>query len=171
LKPISEEARQEVLLEFNSHIYEYLQENKSKPELEALLNSIENLGAPEEVLKPLVADNLLDKATKTFNPAHVFKALVSNFGNGIIYIVFSFLYLFLGIFIFLIFAKIFGSNVGLYFKDGEFQVLGMVNNVAAYEEVLGHWYIPAMLGALVVVYLFITLLLKLKKSLTKNKLK
>ena len=40
LKPILDEDRQEVLMEFNSHIYERIQNNTSKSELNELLNAI-----------------------------------------------------------------------------------------------------------------------------------
>ncbi|MCK5538001.1 MAG: hypothetical protein KAI79_14340 [Bacteroidales bacterium] len=168
LKPILDEDRQEVLMEFNSHIYECIQNNKSKSELNELLNAIDKLGSPEEVLKPLIADKLLEKATKSFNPIHIFKALSLNIANGVSYIIFFLLYLSLGFFVFFIFAKLFNSNVGMYFKEGEFKVLGLVNETSAYQEVLGYWFIPVMILATVILYFIITLLLKLKNSLTKK---
>ncbi len=168
LKPILDEDRQEVLMEFNSHIYEYIQNNKSKSELNELLNAIDKLGSPEEILKPLIADKLMEKATKSFNPIHIFKALLLNIANGVSYIIFSLLYLSLGTFVFLIFAKLFNSNVGMYFKEGKFQVLGLVIETSDYKEVLGYWFIPAMILVTVILYFIITLLLKLKNSLTKK---
>lgn len=168
LKPILDEDRQEVLMEFNSHIYEYIQNNKSKSELNELLNAIDKLGSPEEVLKPLIADKLLEKATKSFNPIHIFKALSLNIANGVSYIIFFLLYLSLGFFVFFIFAKLFNSNVGMYFKEGEFKVLGLVKETSDYQEVLGYWFIPVMILATVILYFIITLLLKLKNSLTKK---
>ena len=165
LRPIPEVDKQEVLMEFNSHIYEHIQSNKSKSELEVLKDAITSLGIPAEVLKPLVADKLMEKATMTFNPLHVFKALMSNLGNGIFYIIFFFFYLFLGSFVFLIFAKIFNpNNVGMFFKEGKFVVLGMTENKVNYHEVLGYWFIPVMMLLIVVLYLFLTFLLKLKKN-------
>lgn len=169
LKPILDEDRQEVLMEFNSHIYERIQNNKSKSELNELLNAIDKLGSPEEILKPLIADKLMEKATKSFNPIHIFKALLLNIANGVSYIIFSLLYLSLGTFVFLIFAKLFNSNVGLYFQEGKFQVLGLVIETSDYQEVLGYWFIPVMILATVILYFIITLLLKLKNSLTKKK--
>ena len=168
LKPILDEDRQEVLMEFNSHIYEYIQNNKSKSELNELLNAIDKLGSPEEVLKPLIADKLLEKATKSFNPIHIFKALSLNITNGVSYIIFFLLYLSLGSFVFFIFAKLFNNNVGMYFKEGEFKVLGLVNETSDYQEVLGYWFIPVMILATVILYFIITLLLKSKNLLIKK---
>ncbi|MGO4913679.1 hypothetical protein [Leeuwenhoekiella sp. W20_SRS_FM14] len=168
LKPLLAADREEVLMEFNSHIYEHLQQNKNVSEVKALLDVIDKLGAPEVVLKSLVADKMLDKATRSFNPLDVFKALVLNITNGISYIIFALLYLFLGTFIFLIFAKLLNDDVGMYYKDNEFVALGFINNTATYTEVLGYWFIPVMLVAILVFYMLITLLLRLKKSIRKN---
>jgi hypothetical protein len=168
-KPIPEADKQDVLMEFNSHIYEHLQNKQaSKSELDILLNILDKLGAPEEILKPLLADKLLDKATKTFNPFLLFKALLLNLGNGLSYIIFFLLYILLGGFIFLIIAKITNSNVGMYYKDEKFEALGMLKNTEGYQEVLGHWFIPVILICLVVVYTVLTLLLRLKKSFNKT---
>lgn len=168
-KSLSTKDREDVLMEFNSHIYESLQNKTTSTELENLLNSIDKLGNPEEVLKPLIADKLLEKATKSFNPIDVLRALALNISNGISYTIFFILYLCLGGFVFLIFAKLFnGNKVGMFFKNGEFQVLGLTPNTNGYEEILGYWFIPVMLVLMVVLYLLITLLLKLKKSINKK---
>lgn len=169
-KPLSQTDALEILMEFNSHIYESLQNNNNASEIDILLNAIEKLGAPEEVLKPLIADKLLEKATRSFNPIDVFKALALNLTNGIGYIFFVILYSFLGGFVFLIFAKIFnGDEVGLFFLNGKFRALGMVANASNYQEVLGYWFIPVMVVSIVCLYLIITVLLRIKKSIQKNK--
>ncbi|MDW5290723.1 HAAS signaling domain-containing protein [Formosa sp. PL04] len=168
LKPILDSDRQEVLMEFNSHIYESLQNNKSKLEIDILLNTIEKLGSPEVVLKPLIADKLLERATKSFNPLQILKALSLNITNGVSYIIFFLLYLSLGSFIFLIFAKLFNSNVGMYFKEGKFQAIGFVKNNSDYQEVLGYWFIPVMILLTATLFIIITLLLKFKKAISKK---
>lgn len=168
-KPLSQSDKNEILLEFNSHIYESLQNKGDKTELDTLLNSIDKLGAPEEILKPLIADKLLEKATKSFNPIDVFKALALNITNGISYIIFAILYLCLGGFIFLIFAKIInGDKVGMYAQNGKFQAIGMLSDSTHYQEILGNWFIPVMLMSIVVLYFIITLLLKIKKIINKK---
>ena len=168
-KPLPQSDREDLLMEFNSHIYESLQSNADKRELDSLLNAIDKIGAIEDVVQPLIADKLLEKATKSFNPVDVFKALALNITNGIIYIIFTFLYLGLGGFIFLIFAKLIkGDKVGMYVQDGKFMVLGMVSDSEEYQEVLGNWFIPVMLLSTVVLYFIITLLLKAMKSLNKK---
>ncbi|KQO22578.1 hypothetical protein ASF10_09415 [Flavobacterium sp. Leaf82] len=174
---LSKINQDDIYMEFNSHIYESIQHKNGANEVDSLLDIIEKLGSPEEVLKPLVADKKLEQATKTFNPVHVFKALVLNFTNGISYIFFFVLYLFLFGFVFLIFAKIFNpSLVGLYMKKDSFSVfvLGMINPEdqikSQTHEVLGNWFIPVMLLSIVFFYFIITLLLKFKKSINQKTL-
>ena len=172
-RTLSKDDQQEVLLEFNSHIYEGMFRKNQDSEIEKLLDVIEKLGAPEEVLKPLIADKKLEEATRTFNPIHLFKALVLNIGNGISYLFFIILYLCLFGFLFLIYAKITKPDqVGLFFKNNSFMTLGRLNT--AYienpniSEVLGNWFIPAMILSIIISYFLITLLLKLKRSINKN---
>lgn len=174
---LSKINQDDIYMEFNSHIFEAIQHKKDTNEIDALLDIIEKLGIPEEVLKPLVADKKLEQATKTFNPVHVFKALVLNFTNGISYVFFFVLYLFLFGFVFLIFAKIFNpSLVGLYMQKDSLSifVLGIMNPENQIQnqahEVLGNWFIPVMLLAIVVFYFLITLLLKFKKSINQKTL-
>ena len=174
---LSKIDQDDVYMEFNSHIYEAIHHKNETNEIDSLLDIIEKLGLPEEVLKPLVADKKLQQATKTFNPVHVFKALMLNLTNGVSYIFFFILYLFLFGFVFLIFAKIFNpSLVGLYMKKDSFSVfvLGIMNPEHQITnktyEVLGNWFIPVMLLSIVLFYFLITLLLKLKKSINQKTL-
>jgi len=174
---LSKINQDDIYMEFNSHIFEAIQHKNETNELDSLLDIIEKLGSPEEVLKPLVADKKLEQATKTFNPIHVFKALVLNFTNGVSYIFFFILYLFLFGFVFLIFAKIINpSLVGLHIKKESLSVfvLGITSSHDQIKnqttEVLGNWFIPVMLLSIIIFYFLITLLLKLKKSINQKTL-
>ena len=174
---LSKINQDDIYMEFNSHIFEAIQHKNETNQLDSLLDIIEKLGSPEEVLKPLVADKKLEQATKTFNPIHVFKALVLNFTNGISYIFFFILYLFLFGFVFLIFAKIINpSLVGLHMKKESLSVfvLGITSSHDQIKnqttEVLGNWFIPVMLLSIIIFYFLITLLLKLKKSINQKTL-
>ena len=171
LKPLNNNQIEDVMMEFNSHIYEHIQHNKETPELNNLLDAIDKLGPLQIVLKPLIADKLLEKATKSFNPIDVFKALILNFTNGVSYIIFFILYLSLGSFVFLIIAKLFDNSVGMYYKKNEYAVLGIRSDLPESSELAGNWFIPIMLLAIIILYFLITLLLKFKKPLSKNQSK
>ncbi|WP_028297208.1 HAAS signaling domain-containing protein [Olivibacter sitiensis] len=162
--------RDDVLMEINSHIHEGMQKaNETQSETEALQLILDKLGKPEVVFKPLVAERKLKQATITFNPLHVMKALALNISNGFIYLVFSLLYLLQLTFIFMVGAKlVYPDQVGLFFKNGNFHLLGIaafdVRERQGLEEVLGNWFIPVMLVATVLSYLLTTLLLRLKRK-------
>jgi len=169
VKGLNQQNQDEILMELNSHIYENLQEHPTGNEVEKLLNILEKLGRPEEILKPLVADKKLEEATKSFNPLHIFRALMLNLTNGISYIIFFILYLFLFGFVFLIGAKIWDpTEVGFFYKPGEVFVLGLSKGlVHPSDELLGNWFIPAMVVSAIALYFIITLLLKLKRTINK----
>lgn len=171
IKPLRINDQNEVLLEFNSHIYEGLQLRKSEAEINVLLDILDKLGIPEEVLKPLVADKKMEQATKTFNPIHILKALLLNFTNGVSYIIFFLLYILLFGFIFLIFAKIFNpAEVGLFVKKGSLFVLGKTAQSSGdgVSEILGNWFIPVMIFCIFAFYFIISYLLKLKRYINKK---
>ncbi|WP_416448384.1 HAAS signaling domain-containing protein [Leeuwenhoekiella sp. A2] len=170
---LSKSDQQDVLLEFNSHIYEGLARKTNKHETDHLLDLLEKLGEPEEVLKPLIADKKLEQATRTFNPVHLFKAIALNIGNGISYVVFGILYICLFGFVILIYFKLKNPDqVGLYFKDDSFMLLGKLNSEYMKNpnvtEILGNWFIPALVGITLIAYLLLTLLLKFKRSINKH---
>lgn len=170
-KTLPKVDRNEILMEFNSHIYEGTINTDITNEVDNLMAVLDKLGIPEEVLKPLVADKKLQQATKTFNPIHLIQALALNITNGISYVIFSLLYLFIFSGIFLIIAKIFNPNVGMYYKGNEFRVLGLTKNIEHSElkEILGYWFIPAMFIAIIILYVATTLLLKLKRFINHKK--
>lgn len=156
--------REEVLMEINSHIYEGLQRGEGGDEVNTLLDTLERLGEPEEFLQPMVADRKLKQATTTFNPLHVAQALALNIGRGVLYLVFAILYLTLAVFGFVIYSEITDpEHTGLFLQDGQFMALGVVSDASGKEEILGNWLIPACIVVAVLMYLIITLLMRLIK--------
>lgn len=172
-KQLSTKDSLEILMEFNSHLYESIQIKNSKSEIDSLLNAIDKLGAPEEVLKPLVADKMIDMATNSYKPTDIFKALYLNIGNGISYLIFTILYSLVGIFTLVIFLEIFlGNGTGLFISDDIFFIGYTDDNNILINEVLGNWFLPVMLLLNVALYFIITMALKLKRSINikhKNK--
>ena len=164
---LSKADQQDIQLEFNSHIYESMLGSTLETEIDSLLDVLQKLGAPEEVLIQLVADKKLEQATRTFNPAHIFKALALNISNGISYTIFIILYLILGVGVFSVGAKIFyPDKVGFYVYEKGWSI-GIGENSGT--EVLGNWFIPVMLGVLLVFYILTTLMLRLIRTLKLKK--
>lgn len=168
-KIISEEDREEILMEFNSHIYESMQNRDAEPELSTLINTLDRLGKPEVVLPPLIADKKMKQAVRTFNPIHVAKALMLNISNGISYIIFSVIYLMIFTSLFLIVMKIiYPKNTGLFLEDNSFQSLGFITDITNKTEVAGGYFIPSVILVILLSYGLLVCLLKLKQSLKKK---
>ena len=171
-KKLLMEDSQEILMEFNSHIYESIQLKNSKSEINNLLNAIDKLGTPNEVLKPLIADRILNKATWSFKPNDIFYALYLNIGNGISYLIFGALYLLLGIFTLYISLEIFSpSYMGLFIGDNPFFLVSS-DEATTYglNEFLANWFIPLMGLLNIALYFIITIALSFKKNInTKYK--
>ncbi len=64
------------------------------------------------------------------------------------------------------------DEVGLYLNNNSFMALGKLNESYLQNpnisEVLGNWFIPAMILSIVFSYFLITLLLKFKRSINKD---
>jgi len=164
IKILSEKDREDCLLEINSHIYEFLENNKGNDEIENILNIIERLGQPEDTLKEVVASKKTSQAIQTFNPRFLVQALFLNIKNGFIYILLSLLLLFLMCFPILIILKlIYPKNVGFFLSDHTF-IFGFTNNVNNSPEILGNWFIPIAILISTTLYFSIIFLLKLKNK-------
>ena len=158
---LSKEDANDLLMEFNSHIYEGLQNMETDDEVAKVISVLDRLGDPAETLKPLIAGKKLKQATRTFNPKHVFQAIALNVKNSIFFGIFGLLYLLLFTFLLLIPAKlIFPKNTGMFFLNGELKSFGFDSSALELTEVLGYWIIPLVLAVVSVIYLLITLLMR-----------
>ncbi len=111
----------EIMMEINSHIYEATRGAQAQNEIELLIDALEKLGAPEEVLQPLVANKKVLQATRSFKPRHIIQALYLNVNNGIGFIVFSIIYLLIVVLGLLIPLKlIFPDRTGLFIRNDHF---------------------------------------------------
>ncbi|WP_299677558.1 HAAS domain-containing protein [uncultured Tenacibaculum sp.] len=166
---LADNDKQDVLMEFNSHIYEGILNNSNTNEVEKILKITQDLGDPEVVLKPLVADKKLKQATRTFNPKHIFEAIFLNIKNGFVYSVFAILYILLLGFGILMYLKIrYPENTGLFLKDGEFVALGMLKTNENVTEILGNWFIPAVFFSALTLYVLLTILLRTTRKRKKE---
>ncbi|MDH6342150.1 putative membrane protein [Parabacteroides sp. PFB2-12] len=168
-KALSDKDREDILMELNSYIYEYIQENKENGEMSNLLAIIKRIGAPEEILPPVIANKKMDQATHTFNPMHVIKALSLNISNGLSYVAFSILYLLLFCFSFLAIAKIFfPGNIGVFKGENRFYIgLFSDSTIEGTQELLGFWFIPVVLLLSICLYFLITFLMRIRQRFKK----
>jgi hypothetical protein len=156
----------EMMMEINSHVYEATCTAAAAEEVEVLVNALERLGAPEEVLKPVIAHKKVRQATRSFNPGHIMQALYLNISNGIGYVVFGLLYLLIAAFGILIITKIiYPSHTGLFVREGHFSAYGFVTDIPnGAKEVLGNWFFITDLTLIAVLYILNTVLLRLLKG-------
>jgi uncharacterized membrane protein len=164
VKILSAEDQEDCLMEINSYIYEYIQNNPQEQELTAMLNILERLGDPEITLKEVVAAKKIDQAVRTFNVKHVMQALLLNLKNGVVYIILFIMALLGTCFPILIILKIiYPEATGLYVGENTF-FFGIMSKRDGISEVLGNWFIPVVILLSILFYFIIVFLLKLIKN-------
>jgi hypothetical protein len=156
----------EIMMEINSHIYEATQGAQAENEIEILVDTLENLGAPEDVLQPLVANKKVLQATRSFRPGHIIQALYLNVNNGVGFIIFTIIYLLIIALGALIPLKlIFPNRTGLFIRNDHFFGFGYVTELKpGLTELLGNWFIITVILLIVVFYFFNTLLFRLLRK-------
>jgi len=158
--------QEECLMEVNSHIYEFLTDHGSEDEMKPLLDVLDRLGSPEETLKEIVASKKIDQATRTYNPKHLFQALVLNISNGVTYLILFLLYVLLICFPILAILKIIRPDqVGYFTSDKGTFSFGYISTPDHAKELLGYWFIPIMFAATVGIYLVIIFALRLLRKI------
>ncbi len=165
IRILSESDQREMMMEINSHIYEATHSAIPVNEVRELVDALENLGAPEEVLLPLVASRKVKQASYSFNPKHIFQALYLNISHGLGFLIVALGYLFALCFGSLaLFKMISPAHTGLFLKNGQFFFFGFSGTLpGGLTEVLGYWIIPIVLAVMAALYCLNTLLLRLLK--------
>ncbi len=156
--------------EISSHIFESL---NNYPET-TVEQALENLGEPQTYLTEWVITKKLERAVSTFNPFRIIWGLITGiFRHGAYafkYILFGLLYLFTFAFGFLCVAKIIvPSHTGLFISSQSF-VFGFSSDTSNVHEVLGSKFIPICLFITILLYMVITVLLKMSLSKAKESL-
>jgi uncharacterized membrane protein len=163
---LSADDQRDTLMEINSHIYEATNAAAPENEIEILLDTLEKLGSPEEVLQPLVAYKKAQQATRSFNPVHILQAMRLNIANGAAYVILAFFYLLSVSFCILIILKIiYPSHTGLFMQNDKFIAFGFTTELhAGLTEVLGQLFIPVVILLMGALYFLNTLLFRLLKK-------
>jgi hypothetical protein len=156
--------------EISSHIYESL---NNYPET-TVEQALENLGEPQTYLSEWVVTRKLEKAVSTFNPFRIIWGLITGIvrqgAYAFKYILFGLLYLFTLAFGSLCIAKIIApSHIGLFIYPQGF-TFGFNSDISNAHEVLGAKFIPVCLFITILLYMIITVLLKMSLSKVKERL-
>jgi uncharacterized membrane protein len=156
---LSQQDQTECLMEVNSYIYEYIND-QSGDEMTALLNILDRLGDPEITLKEVVATKKIDQAIKTFNIKYLLQAIFLNIRNGAAYILLAFMTVMLVTFPVLIVMKLINpAQTGIWVGPGTF-FFGTTESTDKFHEISGHFFIPIVIILGVLLYLLIIYILK-----------
>ena len=170
LRPLDGEQRRELELEMQDHLLQGFREVAAENEAERLLIAIENLGEPDGFIKPLLADKLLGKASRTLTPGAIFSGLYYYVFGGIKKMLLGLLFgsgyiISFGLVIMAALKPFFPRNVGLLiFADGDWNFGIKIKSIGLKTDVLGYWIIPlGLLGGLLLYFALTKLLRVLKR--------
>ena len=169
--PVTE--RQELLQELESHLAASVAADRSAELTEAarVRAAIARLGNPREFLRPILADNLLDRGVSTFRPWLLLEGLYHNFFGGLkaglVSVGFGLCYLLIAIFAAMALLKAFiPGHVGYFVYPNGARSFGIVADSTGAREMLGLWVVPLAIAAAGVTYVGLTLALRATRRST-----
>ena len=126
-----------------------------------LEGAIERLGQPVDYLRSMIADELLDRGTRSYHPVPIVRGLYQSLGLGasraIGAIGFGLGYIMLAMFVAMALLKpLWGDHVGLFRQMDGTVNFGIVANSAGACELLGYWIIPIALLIATLLYVVLT---------------
>jgi len=153
-------------MELNSHVYEATTAIQPDREVDVLVDILQKLGDPEDVLQPLVAYKKSQQAGYSFNPMHILQALYLNVSRGIGHLILALGYIVIISFGSLtVFKLISPSHTGLFFKNGHWFAFGYISRLpGGLTESLGDWFIVVVLIIAAIFYFLNTYLLRFMKK-------
>jgi len=154
-------AASDIRRELESHLAESLALTVGDNELARLEIAISKLGDPDDYLRPLVADGLIERATAQLDPIGVAHGLYHAIRLGstrmAIGLIFALGYLVLIVFLAIALLRpLWGGHVGLYrWPNGVIQ-FGFLKSTSGATDLLGQFTIPAVLAVFGLIYLLLT---------------
>ena len=130
-------------------------------EFERLDAALTRLGRPIDYLRPLLADDLIERGTRTYSPVTIARglghAIMAGSRRAAVALAFGIGYLLLGIFTAMVLLKpLWGDHVGLFYSaDGTISA-GVVASHPGMRELLGWWSMPIALALAALVYVALT---------------
>ena len=148
--------------DLETHIVDSLaSQHPGGSELERLEAALVRLGRPIDYLRPLVADELLERGTRTYHPTLIARGLLhgvlAGSARAALAVTFGIGYLLLGAFSAIAMLKpLWGDHVGLFRRADGMVSFGIVADTAGTRELLGLWSIPIALLVAGVLYVALT---------------
>lgn len=153
--------RKELLIDLEAHLADSLIANAQGTEMERLQCALARLGQPEEYLRPLLADDLIDRGTRTYAPLTIirglFHAVLAGLRRAAIACGFSLGYLCLAIFVAIAVLKpVWRDHVGVFQGENGTIRAGIFSLSGSDHDMLGWWTTPIALLLAALVYVGLT---------------
>lgn len=148
--------------ELETHLVDSFAAGDSQQSESARLQTAMNrLGAPADYLRPLLADELLDRGTRTYQPVPIaiglYHSVRSGSSRAVTGAAFALGYLLLTAFAAMALLKpLWGNHVGLFRQSDGAVSFGIVADTAGARELLGFWIIPIALAMTALLYIVLT---------------
>lgn len=144
-----------------AHVADSMAAAPDGSEADRLDAALARLGRPIDYLRPLLADELIERGTRTYSPVTIAQglchAVMAGSRRALIALTFGIGYLLLAIFVAMAMLKpLWGEHVGLFrHADGTVSA-GIVATDANASELLGWWSMPIALLLAALLYIALT---------------
>ena len=151
----------ELRADLEAHVVASMAAASGGSEGERLDAALSRLGRPLDYLRPLIADELIERGTLTYSPITIARglsyAVMAGSRRAVIGLAFGLGYLLLAIFAAMALLKPFwGEHVGVFrYADGTISA-GIVAQSSGARELLGWWSIPIALLLAALLYVALT---------------
>lgn len=146
--------------DLRAHLADSFASDTSGSEVGRLRRAIDRLGQPSEFLRPMLADELIERGARTYDPSLISRGLYHTIRAGsrraFSAMAFAAGYIVLAIFAAMTLLKpFFGNHIGLIRGPNGSLTFGLVTDGAG-EELLGLWSIPLTLALCALLYVLLT---------------
>jgi len=147
--------------DLEAHVVDSMAAASGGNEGERLDAALSRLGRPIDYLRPLLADELIERGTLTYSPITIARglsyAVMAGSRRAVIGLAFGLGYLLLAIFAAMALLKpLWGEHVGMFrYADGTISA-GIVAQSSGARELLGWWSIPITLLLAALLYVALT---------------
>ena len=151
----------ELRADLEAHVVASMAAASGGSEGERLDAALSRLGRPLDYLRPLIADELIERGTLTYSPITIARglsyAVMAGSRRAVIGLAFGLGYLLLAIFAAMALLKpLWGEHVGVFrYADGTISA-GIVAQSSGARELLGWWSIPIALLLAALLYVALT---------------
>lgn len=144
-----------------AHVADSMAAASGGTELERLDIALSRLGRPAEYLRPLLADELIDRGTLSYSPITIARGLMLAALTGsrrtVIALVFGLGYVFLAAFASMaVLWPVWRGHVGVFRNADGSIAAGIVSHSASAQELLGWWSMPIALLLAALLYFALT---------------